>query len=86
MTFPAFIFMVLAGAFLGCLGHFIVGGTVFSAIVYLIAGAIGFIGGHYMGELIGMELLPLGIINFGWGIVVCLFVLFVITMLSKPLR
>lgn len=86
MTFPAFIFMFLVGAFYGCLCHFFVGGNVFSVIVYLLFGVAGFVGGHYFSELLGMELLPLGIINFGWGTISCFFVLLVITLLSKPLR
>ena len=85
MTIQAILFIVLIASFYGCLFHLITGGNVFSIFVDILISIAGFFAGHFMAFLIGRELIPLGVINFGWGTGGSILFLFIGGLISHPL-
>ncbi len=85
MTIQAVVFILLVSAFYGCLFHLIFGGNVFSIFVNILIAAVGFFAGNFVGNVIGRELIRIGVINFGWGSATSFVFLLIGTAISHPL-
>ena len=85
MTIQAILFILLVSAFYGCLFNFVTGGNVFSILVNILIAIAGFFVGQFVGDIIGRELIQIGMINFGWGSAVSFFFLMIGLVISHPL-
>ena len=85
MTIQAILFILLVSAFYGCLFHTIVGGNVFSIFVNILISIAGFFFGQFIGNVIGKELIHIGVINFGWGTATSFIFLLIGGAISHPL-
>lgn len=85
MTVQAILFILIISAFYGCVFHLITGGNVFSIFVDILIAIAGFFAGHFLGNVIGRELIQLGVINFGWGTAISIVFLLVGGFISHPL-
>ena len=85
MTIQAILFGLLVSAFYGCLVHVIFGGNVFSIFINILIAAAGFFIGHFIGNVIGRELIRIGVINFGWGSLTSFIFLLIGVAISHPL-
>lgn len=59
----AFILGFLVATFYGAAFHLLVGGRLPAIPVYLGAAWIGFLLGHFMGDLLGIDILRLGVLQ-----------------------
>lgn len=85
MTIQAILFIILVSAFYGCLFNLIIGGNVFSIFIDILIAVAGFFAGQFVGNIIGRELIRIGVINFGWGTVVSFVFLVIGAAISNPL-
>ena len=85
MTVQAILFIILVSAFYGCAFNFVTGGNVFSVFVNILIAAAGFFVGQFVGNIVGRELIQIGMINFGWGSGVSFIFLMIGASISHPL-
>ena len=85
MTIQAVLFIFLVAAFYGSLFHLITGGNIFTMFVDIIISTAGFFAGHFIGNIIGTELVRIGVINFGWGSLTSFIFLVIGGLISRPL-
>ena len=57
----------------------------FTIFVNILISIVGFFAGHFLGNVIGRELIQLGVINFGWGTGGSFFFLIIGGLISHPL-
>ena len=60
LAIAGFILSALLAIAYGAAFHFLVGGSLPTVVVYLVASAIGFIIGHFVGRFLGVETFRLG--------------------------
>ncbi len=60
LAIAGFILSALLAIAYGAAFHFLVGGPLPSIVIYLIASAVGFIIGHFIGRFLGVEIFRLG--------------------------
>ena len=85
MTIQAILFIFLVAAFYDSLYHLITGGNFFMLIIDILISSAGFFAGHFIGNIIGTELIRIGVINFGWGSLTSFIFLVVGGLISRPL-
>ena len=85
MTIQAILFILIISAFYGCLFHVITGGNFFTMIVDIFIAIAGFFTGQFIGNIVGREVLRVGVINLGWGTAISIVFLIVGGMISRPL-
>jgi len=69
MTFPAIVFSFFIAAMLGSLLHLWRGGSLFRLVLYLVLSWVGFFGGHLIAEALQINLIDVGTIHLGMGLV-----------------
>jgi hypothetical protein len=69
MTFPAIVFSFFISAMLGSLLHIWRGGSLFRLVLYLVLSWVGFFGGHLIAEALQINLIDVGTIHLGMGLV-----------------
>ncbi len=67
MTTPAFIYSFLVATFLGSAFHFLKGGGGGRFVLLLILSWTGFIVGHLLGSIWGIDFLMIGPVSGGFG-------------------
>jgi hypothetical protein len=65
MTFPTFVLGSIVAWLIGALVHLIAGGKFLRLVFCLIFSWIGFWGGNYLGNDLGLNILHYGQINYG---------------------
>jgi len=68
MTTPAFIYSFLVATFLGSAFHFLKGGGGGRFVLLLILSWAGFIVGHLLGSIWGIDFLMIGPVSGGFGL------------------
>ena len=76
MTLPSLLFGIVVALAVGSLFHFWKNGGLFKLILHLFLALIGFWGGHLLGNAWDINLLTLGSLRMGMGLLVCLIALF----------
>ncbi len=83
MTLPAFLFGFLISTLLGAGFHLIKGGSLNRLVLYIVLSWIGFWGGHFLAQELGITLWSVGPLRFGLAMVGCLGVLLIGQWLSQ---
>lgn len=65
MTFPTFILGSMIAGLIGALVHLIAGGKLLRLVFCLLFAWIGFWGGNYLANNLGLHILQYGQINYG---------------------
>ena len=86
MTCPAILFSAIMATLYACIFHLIKGGNLFTLFIYMLVSNAGFFGGHYLANLIGIQFLMLGTINFGVGTIVSIGLLLIGGWISRPIN
>ena len=86
MILPAIIFSFIMATLYACIFHLIRGGNLFTLFIYIVVSNIGFFGGQYIAELMGIKFLTLRTINFGVGTIVSIGLLLIGGWISRPIE
>lgn len=68
LTFPVFIFGSLVGLLIGAMFHLIAGGKLIRLVFCLVFAWVGFWGGNYFSQRLGLQILQYGQVNYGAAI------------------
>jgi hypothetical protein len=72
LTLPVFIFGSIIGLLIGATFHLLAGGKIIRLIFCLVFGWIGFWGGNYLSQKLGIQILQYGQISYGIAIIMSL--------------
>lgn len=82
MTLPAILFGFVLSTLFGALFHLIRGGSGKRLLSYLIAGWVGFLVGHLIGQIFGITFFSVGPIRLGMATISTLLALFLTNWLA----
>ncbi len=86
MTLPAILFSLIMAVLYASIYHLIRGGNLISYLIYLVVSIIGFFGGQYLANLVGIKFITLGTINFGIGSLSSIGLLLIGSWISRPIE
>jgi hypothetical protein len=72
LTLPVFIFGSIIGLLIGAIFHLIAGGKLIRLIFCLAFGWVGFWGGNYFSQKLGIHIFQYGQVSYGIAIIVSL--------------
>lgn len=77
MTLPALLFGIIVALAVGALFHFWKNGGLFRMLLHWALALLGFWGGHLLGNSLNVNLLIIGPLQLGMGLLACLIALFI---------